>query len=183
MRATLFASLFAAALSGITAAHSIRSTASYSTCQSSGASLKGCPSGTKYVPEGASIQDAIDSGASHILIAPGDYPERLVVTKSLVLLGSLSGNVRVYQSAYNDLKAGGGANRDAATLYVKGGTFSAYNIQFFNTADDGNTASQPKGPAAAAYFERSVKASLYSCDLFSWQDTLYAGGAFFMWKG
>ncbi|PWN48627.1 pectin lyase-like protein [Violaceomyces palustris] len=169
----------------ITAALSLASVAkagTYSQCQASDSSLQGCPSGTKYVAAGTKIQTAIDSGAAYILIAPGTYNEQLKVSKNLVMLGSTKGTVTVTHSAYKDL-SGSGANRDAATLYVSGSTFYAYDIVFANTADDKTTASQPLGPAAAVYFETNAKASLYNCQVKSWQDSLYAGGNFFMYKG
>ena len=130
-----------------------------------------------------------------IKIAPGDYYEKLVITKPFVtLLGADQNSTRLYYDDHSGKKIANGrklGTSNSATLTIKASNFSAKNLHIENTFDfpyhDALSKKDPKrvsGLQAVAVLtdHGSDKALFNKVKITGYQDTLYvkAGRSLFI---
>lgn len=106
-----------------------------------------------------------------LLIAPGNYTEQLIITRSNTVLkpSSSTGVVSIQHSAYHDTQAHVGSDSDSAVLAVRGQNVKVYQMDIVNTFH------QTQNMANLALSVEAEKVSFYDVKFYGFQDTLYVG--------
>jgi pectinesterase len=134
------------------------------------------PSGVvvKAADGSGSLQAAIDglpASGGRILLEPGVYREKVVITRPGVTLRGLGRNPQDVVIVWGDSNASTGSTLESASVTVTGDDFRAYNLTIQNDWSLRNT--RPSQAVALAI--TGDRASVVRVRLSGAQDTLYAG--------
>ncbi|KAG1056629.1 hypothetical protein G6F43_001487 [Rhizopus delemar] len=104
-----------------------------------------------------------------VAIAPGNYKEKIILTRSNVILkpSSSKGKVSIQYDSFKDTQSHVGKDSDAAVLAVRGQNVKVYDMTIANVFH------QTRNMANLALSVEAKQVSFYGVNFYGFQDTLY----------